>query len=255
MTLRRVDTQTHLTNAGSHMLAADVTPERPLRVKRGNVIAGTGDVGYYHESDDRSSNEPKIHGLRWRRERKRTLEEEDSGAVATEFDGLVVGAGYLKAHRTAGTGRIYLGRDSGDVAVFELSDDRLRVIRTAHVLAYDNVLQVELAKELTPPLATFLATKFVWSFSGTGQFGIATDGEALIVPVEPGADVKVDVASLIAFTGDVSFSAPEGNRARMAKRNARWVLKNFPGLGLDLGRERVWLNVAGEGQLLVCGVS
>ncbi len=63
----------------------------------------------------------------------------------------------------------------------------------------------------------------------------------------------VEADAVLAYTGDLTFTAADSYRSHMAKRDLRWILKNDPQVGLDLGRERVWLNAQGGGQIIIRG--
>lgn len=50
--LKKAESPIALTNAASHILEATVTPNAPLRIRRKSTLAQSGELEYWHETDE-----------------------------------------------------------------------------------------------------------------------------------------------------------------------------------------------------------
>lgn len=243
---------TALSNAAAHILRATVSGDRPLWVRRSGVLAESGDLTFRHAPKDaRDRMRRTIKSKGWLRVKNRDIAADAQLDAEGELAGPLANAGNLKAHRATGDGEILLGHRGGDVTVFSVVDDRVVFLDQAEILAYDDTLVATLESTHVKEIAMVIGTDYGWILSGSGDFATATTGETIVLEVRPDRSVRFEVEALLAHTAGVEVTITDDYVSRISKRGAKWLLKVIPKLNVDLGRERVWLQAHGRGQLVI----
>lgn len=244
-----------LTHASSHILRAWIIEGRPLRVRRSRVLAQIGELDLWREGDE---TEAEMRQAATDRDRdkekgKSLLHSLFRRKVRPIAEGGILAKGDLHLHRATGEGEIFLGHKGGDVSVFDLADESLFVFTPREVLAHDDSLVAELSNRIDPKLGAVLGSTKAWTLTGAGQFATATNGEVVVVSVEPERPVIIEVEAVAAATTGISYETPDDYRRRVAERGLAAALKYSPHLpqNIDVGRRRVWAVATGTGQMIV----
>lgn len=234
----------------SHVLRAVVTPGKPLRVRHDRVVAQVGALEFWRDGDnEQGARSAGSHGSSAIRERIKSLLRK----VKPWVEAGLLSRGHLFFHRATGDGDIYLADDGGDITIFDMVDERLFVFKPSEILAHDESIVAELSERVDDKFAAVLGAARVWTLTGSGQFAAATNGEAVVLTIEPDRPMLVEVEAIAAASTGIRYESLADYKRRMVERGVAAALKYSPHvpLNVDVGRRRVWMVAHGQGQLVV----